>query len=113
VWYDLIGLSQDFMLLEHVHSSDIIPGQIYEFQIRAKNKWGWGEWSGVTWIVASTWPEDVAKPVTSIDPTTGGVLIDWAKPDDHSSEIFRYVIEIQSMLSADTWVQEMDYCDGT
>jgi hypothetical protein len=77
LWYDLIGLDEDFLMTEFVHSTDVVPGNVLQFQVRSSNKWGWSEWSSITWVKASTWPADVAEPITSIDAATGGVLITW------------------------------------
>jgi hypothetical protein len=93
-WFDLIGLSSNNLLLEHTHEADVVPGNEYQMQVRARNKWGWGDWSPIIWVTASTWPADMAKPQTFIDSETGGVIIRWSKPDDHSSEIIRYIIEV-------------------
>ena len=35
------------------------------------NKWGWGDWSAITSVKASTWPDVVDQPTTSIDPASG------------------------------------------
>jgi hypothetical protein len=26
-------------------TQDVVPGDIYSFKVRAKNKWGWGDYS--------------------------------------------------------------------
>lgn len=74
------------------------------------NIWGWGEWSPILWVNASSYPGDVSKPVTSIDQVTGGVLIQWVAPNDHSSVINRYKIELYNKHNL-TW-QEVIHCDG-
>lgn len=50
-------------------------------RVRAKNVWGWGPFSPILTIKAATRPSKMAtKPVTSYDPVTGGVLIEWIAP---------------------------------
>jgi hypothetical protein len=46
-------------------------------KVRAKNYWGWGEFSDVLLIKTATWPENMQALTTSIDPVTGGVRITW------------------------------------
>ena len=60
------------------------------------NKWGWGDWSAITSVKASTWPDVVDQPTTSIDPASGAVWIKWLEPNFYSSKITRYIVEIQS-----------------
>ena len=44
-------------------------------QVRAQNKWGWGAWSPICTVRASTWPAIASQPTTSISPIDGSVLI--------------------------------------
>jgi hypothetical protein len=53
----------------------LTAGNIYNFRVRALNIWGWGSYSDIKTIKASTAPQTVSNIVTSIDPASGGVLI--------------------------------------
>jgi hypothetical protein len=75
------------------------------------NIWGWGDWSPILWVNASSYPADVAKPVTSIDSATGGVLVQWAAPNDRSSAINRYKVELYNKQN-NTWLEDLSHCDG-
>jgi hypothetical protein len=45
VWYDLYGVVPTATLLSFTLTSDIVPGQSYQFRIRAENIHGWGSFS--------------------------------------------------------------------
>ncbi len=49
--------------------------------------------------------------VTSIDPTTGGVLISWSQPDDNSQPIINFNILIGSSDGVTFFEDETD-CSG-
>ena len=93
-WYHAIGFTQDELIAEYVVSDGVLPGNLYFFQVRSKNKWGWSEWSAVAQVKASTWPDVVEEPSTSVDLQSGSVVISWVEPYFHSSEITHYSIEI-------------------
>ena len=112
-WYDLVGLDSDYVDVDFTHASDILPGETYRFQIRCRNKWGWGEWSSILWVKASTWPTVVDQPITSIDPETGGVVISWIAPDDRSSDITQYTIELEDKNNLAVWFEDLTNCDGS
>jgi hypothetical protein len=61
--------------------------------VRARNYWGWGEYSDVLEIKASTVPEKVDTVTTSIEELTGGVRIEWTAPFDNADTITAYKIE--------------------
>lgn len=67
------------------------------------NKWGWGPYTAEpnTEILAATVPVKVPIPSTSIDPVTGGVMIQWDAPYNNGAEIIAYHIEI--LDSTDAW----------
>jgi len=93
-------------------SSGISSAVNYKFKVRARNKWGWGQWSQIVSIRASTWPTVVAKPSTSIELSTGNVLITWIAPLHRGSSIEKYVIEFQNQANLAQWVEILDYCNG-
>jgi hypothetical protein len=51
----------------------LTAGRIYKFKVRARNFFGWSEFSTILDIKAATWPEKALAAATVIDPVTGGV----------------------------------------
>ena len=49
---------------------------------------------------------------TSIDPITGGLLVNWTKPLYSLKVIDAYLIEISDSLN-DAWFTETTDCDGS
>lgn len=92
-------------------SSEIVSGTVYGFRVRARNIFGWGPYSAVTEIKAAREPGVPAAPVTSIDPVTGGVTIEWTAPDARGDSITAYKIEIADKTGT-TWSTEST-CLGT
>jgi hypothetical protein len=50
------------------------------------------------------------KPVTSIDPMTGGILIQWTSPFSNAESISKYKIEIFNKAGVPS--EETEYCNG-
>jgi len=50
----------------------VAAGAAYYFKIKAKNKWGWGDFSTPAAILAATVPDTMGSVITSIDAATGG-----------------------------------------
>lgn len=82
------------------------------FMVRAMNKWGYGAFSSTINISASTIPDTPNTLVTSIDASTGNVLITWLAPNARSSTIDKYLIEIAD-VNQTTWSQVLPGCDGS
>jgi len=62
-------------------TNNVYAGDLYQLRVRAKNVWGWGPFSPIFNIKAATAPSKMTTlPVTSIDPVTGGMLIQWVAP---------------------------------
>jgi len=81
------------VLFQFIVSSNVYAGDFYQMRVRAKNVWGWGQFSTILTIKAATRPAKMAtKPVTSVDPVTGGVLIEWTAPFSNSQSISQYKI---------------------
>ena len=72
--------------------------------------WGWGPFSPVTTIRASSTPAQMDPPATSYDLTTGGVKISWTAPLNNGNAITGYKIEILS--SSSTWNEDLSNCNG-
>jgi large repetitive protein len=91
VWVNLIGETSDYSATSYMATS-VIEGETYQFKIRANNRWGWGEFSSVTTILAAKAPSQVASPSTAIDSSTGGVSITWTAPASNGSPITAYTV---------------------
>jgi hypothetical protein len=79
-WTELVGLSSDYPGVSYIVASGVASGTTYQFQIKAKNKWGWGAYSSVTSILAASAPSQISAAATSYDSATGGVIIAWSAP---------------------------------
>jgi hypothetical protein len=93
---------------EYYATAEINAGYTYMIRIRARNYWGWGDFSEIITIKASTVPAQVDTPVTSIEAVTGGIRVTWTEPDNKSDTITAYLIEAQ--LPSFEWAE---ICDGT
>ena len=112
VWDYLVGFESNMLENEYIVTQSILPSREYRFQIRAKNKWGWGDWSSVLSIFSSTWPDVVEKPTTQIDPNKGDVVISWVAPDSRGAQISQYLIELRDAIDINNWTTATLYCNG-
>ena len=72
----------------------ITQGTSYDFKVKARNKWGWGDFSSTVTIAATGVPDQMSEATTTIDIATGGVKITWTQPDNNGATISSYLIEI-------------------
>ena len=110
-WTDVVGLAPDSLLTDYIVSTNVVSGVNYGFRVRARNIFGWGPFSVVTYIQAAREPDVPIAPVTTIDAATGGVAIAWTAPSARGSPITAYKIEIADVTTT-TW-QTDPSCDGT
>jgi hypothetical protein len=89
-------------------SSGITAGSSYYFKVRAKNIYGYGDFSTVTLIKASGTPSQMAIPSTTNIGTD--VKIQWVAPNFNSGTLIAYRILIRN--SANTYVEDTTVCDG-
>ena len=52
-WTDLVGFGTESTQTSFIAVTNITPGSLYQFQVRAKNLYGWGPFSPVATIRAS------------------------------------------------------------
>jgi len=109
---NLVGYLSDFAATGFTVTSGISPGAEYRFRVRAKNMWGWGEYSSVLTAAPSAAPEQMGPVVTALEPTTGAVALSWTPPADNAAPITAYSIEV---LDHDglAWSEEGTHCDGS
>jgi hypothetical protein len=111
-WYDVVGLAPDSLATSILVTSQLVSGTVYGFRVRARNIFGWGPYSLVTQIQAAREPGTPLAPVTSIDPATGDLAIEWTAPDARGAAIAAYQVEIADRAGA-TWRAENTTCDAT
>jgi hypothetical protein len=111
-WTELIGESADSTATTFTVSSGVVPGQTYQFQVRARNALGWGALSAPpTSVKAATNPVKTANVASALDAPTGGVTFTWAAPDDAQSPIDYYALEI-AYGGGPTWATETASCNA-
>ena len=75
-WYSLIGIIEPILSQSSFTvTNGVLQGQDYKFKVRARNIWGWGSFSPVATIRASTVPSAVTGIVTSYDNVAGDFKI--------------------------------------
>ena len=89
----------------------MIIGQEYQFRLRAKNIWGWGGYSSIVNIKAAKVPGQMSAPATSVDASSGDLVISWTQPDTQGSAITSYLIEVGSADGL-TWTEITATCSG-
>ena len=94
--------------LTFTQSTLVIAGTTYQFQVRAHNIHGWGEFSNPISIVAATFPDQPSAPTTSLNNIF--VRIDWTSPDSNSGTINGYRVYIAD--SNGNFLLETTYCNG-
>lgn len=87
----------------------VTSGAAYKFQVRAKNIYGYGTFSTVSTIYASTVPNAMAAPTVATVSTN--VQISWVIPSNGGAAVDYYEVQIYSPNSA-TMVDSLTYCNG-
>ena len=111
-WVNLIGFNNENLALTYTVTSYVTPGDEYRLKVRAKNYWGWSEFSEVLIIKAATWPTNMVAVTTSVDATTGGIKVSWTKPYDNEQTITAYHLQFADATGS-SWIDELTYCDGS
>eukprot|EP00347_Sterkiella_histriomuscorum_P011727 403371340 len=112
-WYDLVGLSPAYTSTSYILTSGVTYGKTYYFRVRAKNIYGWGDFSNVMEIRASAAPNQITTVSTSIDSSTGGVKVSWIAPESNGESIDYYTIEIATNPDMTSWKIDSVNCPGT
>ena len=90
VWYDLIGHDTIYDSEQYTFTEDVIGGIEYKFRVRARNKWGYGEWSELLSTIAANSPSQMDMVMTEVSGTN--IKVTWLEPDPGSSPITEYEI---------------------
>lgn len=109
---DLTGLSTESTATTYIVTSGITGGTDYQFKVRAKNLYGWGDYSPIVTIKAAQEPAQV----TSITTTVSGldIIVDWTEPSTNFDPIIQYLIEFRHSDGITFSDDQINFdCDGT
>ena len=110
-WIREIGYLSNSLETTYSVTDNILVGYEYQFRLRAKNIWGWGAYSTIVTIKAARVPSQMSAPATSIDVSTGDLVVSWIQPDEQGSSITSYFIEFGNADSS-VWYEYQATCDG-
>lgn len=80
-------------------------GTTYLYKYRAKNQYGWGDFSPVLSMMAGEEPDQLATVVTSLSAKK--LAIDWSTTaNDHSLPVTEYEIKIQNDDATSTYTAD-------
>ena len=88
-WYDLTGITVNSLNTGFIVTSGLLVNYAYQFRVRARNAYGFGDFSDPASIRTSDKPEIMAAVTTSIVDNIN-VRIDWTKPYENSETIEKY-----------------------
>lgn len=88
----MVGEDTDYLLTTFTLTDNIVEGNDYNFKVRSKNIYGWGDYSSLTTIKASAVPAEPAILTTSIVGTN--LKFDFATPLDNGGDITAYEVMI-------------------
>lgn len=71
MYYDLLGVTPYTTQISFTATTGIVASQTYRFRVRARNLYGWGDFSFYTSVKAATKASVMSAPITSIDAATG------------------------------------------
>jgi hypothetical protein len=107
-WQTLIGEVPFTTSDTYTINGGLITGQSYQFQYRAKNVFGWGEWSDSAYVLAASLPDTSSPVVTTLEGSN--VKLSWsANTLENGSTITEYLINI--ITSEETFVED-ELCNG-
>lgn len=107
-WTNLVGFSIDTRQTTFTAVTGITGGSVYKFRVRAKNLYGWGDFSQEVAITASQQPDPVATITTENDGTD--VVIRWSAPINNFAVITSYSLQVLE-TDGKTYADANTYCD--
>jgi hypothetical protein len=106
----LAGLMSSYTATTYTQASGLTAGNDYIFQVRAKNIYGWGDYSNEITMTAASVPDAMSTVTTSV--VSGEVKIVFVAPDDNGEGITGYDIEVRYSDEA-TYAEDLTDCDGS
>jgi hypothetical protein len=103
-----ILLEDDLVLSRTVYN--LQQGKDYRFKVRARNIYGYGDYSDVATIRASDVP-DAMDIVNTIQVGTE-ILVVWSAPPDGGDTITAYQIDLYNLVTKQ-YHTDLTYCDGS
>jgi hypothetical protein len=88
--------------------SGLVGGTVYQFKVRAYNKYGEGLFTSAVSVNTSQAPEQPAAP--TLEVVGAHVKISWARPFRNHREVLGYQILIET--SAGAFIERKALCDG-
>ena len=111
-WSNLIGFNTDSLAQTFTVAQGVAFGDEYHFKVRARNYWGWSDFSSELVIKSATYPEVMLPLTTLVDEATGDVKILWVAPYDNEQTITAYEILVLNK-AGDQWIEDVTNCDGS
>lgn len=105
----LLGEGAASLALTYSITSGLTTGDPYQFQVRAQNVHGWGDYSDIITAIPASPPDQPDAVTTEIDNIY--VKITWTQPPTNGADIDAYTVIIASGDGL-TWA-EASTCDGT
>lgn len=68
-------------------------GQTYIFKVKARNSFGFGDFSSPLTVLSAKTPEQPNAPLTLV--SGDNVIVDWEEPEDNGSPIIGYRIYLR------------------
>ena len=95
-WQDVVGFGEDYLETSFIHT-DLPANERLHYRIRAKNRWGWGQYSTPDLVIETPKaPMPITKRTSTVIQKTGDVKIAWEAPGSNGSEIQGYKVEIRT-----------------
>lgn len=114
VMTEIVGQTTYYQDTSYLIQTGIQSGQSYSFRVRGRNKWGYGPYSNIVLIEASTNPDTQISTPTLIN-SGQNIVISWPEPEDKGSAILEYQILIiaESKTNPEFDIDAIDMdCDG-
>jgi len=90
----VVGVKEDYLETSYIHT-DLPANEELHYRIRAKNKWGWGQFSTPDLVIETPKaPKAVSYTESTVIVKTGDIKITWEAPDSNGSEIQGYKLEV-------------------
>lgn len=107
-WYELQGFTTQTLSLSYLKTG-LVTNKNYQFRYKARNIFGWSNWSPVGIIRTITVPSKPAVPTTTLQ--ADNVLIEWVQPSLGGNDVLvEYEIKIRG--KDNQLYSELTYCNG-